>query len=94
MISGLAAFFTVTTIVVVLYPIIKLTPSWLERSLYRKIAFHRDAQAALETALSLAHNDPAQAARLKAQREYHLAALSTLAPGENSPTIDRVVDAA
>jgi hypothetical protein len=81
-ISGLTAFFAVTTTVVFLYPIVKLTPSWLERSLNKKIAVHRAAHAALSAAVNQSHNDPEQAARLAAQRDYHRSALQALAPHE------------
>ena len=43
-INGLMIFFTLTTIAVIAYPIIKLLPSWLERRVYRTAAFHRDAR--------------------------------------------------
>lgn len=94
-ITGLMVFFSVTTVVVVMYPIIKLTPSWLERSLARKIGFHRDAVGALGTAMARAHNDQAQLVRLTAQRDFHRDALQALVPGDaRVPVVERVVDAA
>lgn len=94
LIDGMMVFFSVTTLVVVLYPVIKLTPSWLQRSLDRKIAFHRDALGALGTAITGAHNDPAHLARLTAQRDYHHAALQTLAPDATTAAPARRADAA
>lgn len=81
-INGLMVVFSITTVAVFLYPIIKLLPSWLERSLGKKIAFHRDAIVALGTAIERAHNAPEHLARLQAQRDYHRAALTALAPGD------------
>lgn len=81
MINGLMIFFSVTTVAVVLYPIFKLTPAWLERRLNRKIAFHQDAAVALEVAIA-ATTDPAQLARLTAQRDFHRGALKDLAVPE------------
>ena len=86
-INGLTAFFAVTTAVVFLYPIVKLTPSWLERSLNKKIAVHRAAEVALTAAVVQAHNDPEQAARLTAQRDYHRSALQALVPNEAAVTM-------
>lgn len=79
-ISGLMLFFSVTTVVVMAYPIVKLLPSWLERSIYRKAAFHRDAIAALDLAISRNADHPEHRARLVAQAEGHRAALAALAP--------------
>jgi hypothetical protein len=86
MINGLMIFFSVTTVAVILYPIIKLTPSWLERRLDRKIAFHRDAIVALEAAL-IATTDAAQTARLTEQRDFHRAALASLAVPQPVQTV-------
>lgn len=83
-INGLMIFFTLTTIAVIAYPIIKLLPSWLERRVYRTAAFHRDAIAALVLAIDRAHDDPEHHKRLVAQQDYHRGALATLAPGEAS----------
>jgi hypothetical protein len=79
---GLMVIFSITTMVVFLYPIIKLTPLWLERSMAKKIIFHRDAMAAIGTAMERSHNDADQFARLQAQHDYHRAALNAVAPGE------------
>jgi hypothetical protein len=86
MINGLMIFFSVTTVAVILYPIIKLTPSWLERRLDRKISFHRDALVALESALA-ATNDQAQSARLATQLDFHRAALASLAVPQKAQTV-------
>jgi len=86
-ITGLTIFFSVTTVAVFFYPLFKLTPSWLERRLNRKIAFHRDALTALETALTLPGVDRVQAARLAAQRDFHRAALRSLAADFPAPTV-------
>lgn len=95
-ISGLGIFFTVTTIAVLLFPIVKLTPSWLERSLGKKLVFHRQAYAALSAAVDQAHNDPEHAARLAAQRDYHRSALRALVPHEleSEAPKPRAIDAA
>ena len=82
MINGLAVFFTITTVAVFLYPIIKLTPSWLERRVNRQIGFHRGAIAALGSAMAGTDNDHAHRARLAAQHDYHRAALMALAPDD------------
>ncbi len=79
-ITGLMVFFSATTVAVIAYPIIKLLPSWLERSVYRKVAFHRDAIAALDLAISRTTDDPAHRARLIAQADFHRGALAALAP--------------
>ena len=84
-INGLMIFFTVTTIAVIAYPLVKLLPSWLERSVYRKVAFHSDAFAAIEVALARPHNAPEYQARLTAQHDYHRKALAALAPGHPAP---------
>jgi hypothetical protein len=86
MINGLMIFFSVTTVAVFLYPIIKLTPSWLERRLNGKIKFHGDAIVALDAALATT-SDPAQGARLTAQRDFHRAALASLAVPQPAPTV-------
>ena len=95
-ISGLMIVFSLTTLVVFLYPIIKLTPSWLERSLNKKIVFHRAAVEALGKAIVGAHNDPAQLARLTAQHDYHRASMQALVPNETPGAVveaERKVDA-
>ncbi|WP_426166834.1 hypothetical protein [Sandarakinorhabdus sp. DWP1-3-1] len=94
-INGLTAFFAITTTIVFLYPIYRLTPSWLERSLNKKLVFHRAAYTALTAAAAQAHNDPVQAARLAAQRDYHRSALKALVPHEIvEPEVERTADAA
>nr|WP_310525253.1 hypothetical protein [Polymorphobacter sp.] len=82
MINGLSILFTVTTVAVFLYPVIKLTPSWLERRVNTRIVFHRRAFDAIGVAMERAHNDSAQFDRLASQREFHRASLMALAPGE------------
>jgi len=81
-ISGMMLFFSATTVAVIAYPIIKLLPSWLERSIYRKIAMHRDSIAALDLAISRNDRDPEHRARLQAQADFHRNALARLAPGD------------
>jgi hypothetical protein len=87
LITGLTIFFSITTAAVFLYPIIKLTPSWLERRLNGKIAFHRAALEALEAALALPDTDDEQASRLIQQRDFHRAALKSLAAEFPAPTV-------
>jgi hypothetical protein len=84
MINGLMIFFTLTSVAVLLYPIIKLLPSWLERRLNRKIEIHRASVAALDTAMAAPGLDPGQVMRLAAQRDWHRAALQALAPDRNT----------
>lgn len=81
-ITGLMVFFSATTVAVIAYPIIKVLPSWLERSVFRKVGFHRDAIAALDLAISRNGDDPEQRARLTAQADYHRSALAALAPSD------------
>jgi hypothetical protein len=93
-ISGLMLFFSATTVAVIAYPIVKLLPSWLERSVYRKIDHHRDAIAALGLAIARCV-DADHRLRLVAQQDWHRAALAALAPGEVLPAVlDTRVDAA
>ena len=80
-ISGLMLFFSATTVAVIAYPIVKLLPSRLEHSIYRKISLHRDAIAALDLAISRTA-DSAHRGRLQAQADFHRAALANLAPGD------------
>jgi hypothetical protein len=80
-ISGLMLFFSATTVAVIAYPIVKLLPSYLERSVYRKIAMHRDAIAALDIAIGRT-TDAGQRGRLQAQADFHRDALARLAPGD------------
>jgi hypothetical protein len=96
-ITGLMIFFSVTTVVVLLYPIIKLAPSWFERSVSRKAGLHRDSILALDMAIDRAGGDVEHRARLEAQRDYHRSALANLLPGDASlasPTPQRVDAAA
>lgn len=95
-INGLMIFFSVTTVAVLLYPIIRLTPSWLEGSLGKRIAFHRAAAGALEAAMKVAHDDRGQFDRLKAQHDFHRASLAMMAPsGRVAPEdVPQRVDAA
>jgi hypothetical protein len=86
LVNGMMIFFSLTTVAVFLYPLIKLTPSWLERRLNRKIAFHQDALLALDAALA-ATSDPVQLARLTAQRDFHCGALKDLAVPEPKQTV-------
>ena len=81
-ITGLMIFFSITTVVVVLYPIVKLAPSWFERSLHRRGALHRQAIAALGLAISRVGGDVEHRARLVAQRDYHRASLASLFPDD------------
>jgi hypothetical protein len=81
-ISGLMIFFSVTTVVVVAYPIIKLAPSWFERRVKGQAALHRDAVAALAVAIDRSADDAEHRARLKAQYDFHRAALANIAPGD------------
>lgn len=85
-ITGLMIFFSVTTVVVVAYPLIKLAPSWFERSVFRRAALHRDAITALDLAIDRAGGDVEHHARLVAQRDYHRSALANLFPGDASLT--------
>ena len=79
--NGLMAVFSIMTVAVFLYPIVKLTPSWLERKMAKKIILHRDAIAVLaptvETTIDVDHR-----ARLQTQLDYHQAAITALVPGE------------
>lgn len=92
--NGLMIIFSITTIVVFLYPIIKLTPSWLERSMARKVIMHRDALAGIGAALERTDNDPEQIARLQVQHEFHRAALQALVPGDSQAQAEPVREAA
>jgi hypothetical protein len=92
----LTIVFSVTTVVVILYPIIKLTPYWLERSVGKKVVMHSRAIVALDAAIGDAGNTPEHLARLVEQRAFHVAALAQLAP-QAAATADAVtarIDAA
>ncbi len=95
-INGLMIFFTLSTIAVIAYPIVKLLPSWLERRVYRTAAFHRDVIAALGLAIERATADPEHRSRLEAQRAFHSRALTTLVPGDSlvDTAVPAKVDAA
>ena len=97
LINGMMIVFSITTVAVFLYPIFKLTPSWLDRRLSRQIAFHRAAAVEIGTAMSRAHNDAEQFDRLAAQHAYHRSALQALVPGEavaEAPLAPRIEAAA
>ncbi len=79
-ISGLAVFFTVTTVLVLLYPVIRLIPFWFQRQTGGKVRFHRQAIAALTVAIDRSEAGSEQRARLQAQHDWHAAALAILAP--------------
>jgi hypothetical protein len=79
--NGLAVFFTITTLVVFFYPIIKLTPSWLERRMARNIRLHRSAIIALDQAIAVT-TDADHRARLGVQRDYHQGVIDRLMPGD------------
>lgn len=77
-IIGLTLFFSATTLGVILYPIVKILPSRLEKRLYRNIDFHQQALASLASAIGTA--DAEQRSRLSRQYDYHRAALLNLKP--------------
>jgi hypothetical protein len=85
--NGLTIFFSITTSVVLLYPLIKLVPSWLERRASKKAAFHRAALVAIELAMAHSGQDAAKGDRLTEQREFHRRALRSLSTGTTSPTV-------
>lgn len=87
--SGLALFFTCTTVLAFVFPLAKLLPFWLDRRLQGLVAFHRAAAATIAEALPRNHNDPAHHARLAAQLAYHRAALAALAPERSVTTIEQ-----
>ncbi|WP_416907512.1 MAG: hypothetical protein ACMVO5_10805 [Polymorphobacter sp.] len=59
-----------------------IAPRKMAERTVRQIALHKAAVEALDVAIPRAGNDAAQAARLTASREWHLAALNALAPAE------------
>ena len=71
---------SITTTLVFLFPLVRLAPSWLERPLNRRLAYHRAAVKALAEAILRSQGEPAQLARLNAQCDYHCAALARLLP--------------
>jgi hypothetical protein len=79
--NGLMVVFSITTLVVFLYPIVKLTPSWLERKMAKKIILHREAIAVLAQTVETT-TDIEQRARLQTQLDYHQATINALVPGE------------
>jgi hypothetical protein len=79
--NGLAIFFTIATLIVFFYPIIKLTPSWLERRMATNIIRHRRAIMALDEAAATT-TDAEHRTRLETQRDYHQAIINSLMPGE------------
>lgn len=81
----LTVIFTLTTIAVFLYPVVRLAPYWLERSVGRKIVMHSQAISALDAAISDAGNTPEHLARLIEQRGFHVVALAQLAPPATVP---------
>ncbi|KAB7645599.1 hypothetical protein [Polymorphobacter fuscus] len=95
-INGLMIFFSLTTVAVVAYPLVKLLPSWLERSIYRKVAYHRDAIAALQVAIDRNQTDIEHRDRLLAQMAFHRRSLADLAPGDaaDAPKTSARIDAA
>lgn len=88
--------FSITTAIVLLYPIVRLAPSWLERSVNRRIVFHRAAAEAIGAAMARSHNDPAHLARLTEQHAFHVGALAALAPQPETPgaSAEDAIDAA
>ena len=93
-ITAMTIVFSITTVAVVLFPVIKLLPSRLERRVYRQIAFHRDATAQLAIAIARSHDDRAQHQRLTASYEYHRRALLNLSPGDVAAPMAQRADAA
>lgn len=57
-------------------------PRQMVRRTARQVDLHRGAVEALDVALGRAGNDQAQHERLAAQRSWHLAQLSALAPAD------------
>lgn len=86
-INGLTIFFSITTVVVLLYPLMRLAPSWLERRASKKAAFHRTALEAIELALAQPGQDASSADGLTAQRDFHREALRSLAADAPAPTV-------
>jgi hypothetical protein len=76
----LTIVFSITTVAVFLFPIVRLTPFWLERSVGKKVVMHTRAIAALDAAIGDAGNTADHLARLIEQRDFHVAALAQLAP--------------
>ena len=77
----MAIAFTVITFAVIMFPIIKLAPSRLARRMNGRVAFHREAIAALTTAIERTE-DPDHRERLTSQLAYQRAACAQIAPGD------------
>ena len=77
----MAIVFTIITFAVIMFPIIKLAPSRLARRMNGRVAFHRDAIAALTTAIERS-DDPEQRERLTSQLAYQRAAFAQIAPAD------------
>jgi len=80
-ITYMAIVFTIITFAVILFPIFKLAPSRLARRMNGRVAFHREAIAALTTAIE-STDDPEHRERLASQLAYQRAAFAQIAPGE------------
>ena len=80
-ITSMAIVFTIITFAVILFPIFKLAPSRLARRMNGRVAFHREAIAALTTAIE-STDDPEHRERLASQLAYQRAAFAQIAPGE------------
>jgi hypothetical protein len=77
----MAIAFTIITVAVILFPIIKLAPSRLARRMNGRVAFHREAIAALTTAIERT-DDPEHRERLVSQLAYQRAAFAQIAPAD------------
>ena len=80
-ITYMAIVFTVITLAVIMFPIIKLAPSRLARRMNGRVAFHREAIAALTTAIEHT-DDPEHRERLASQLTYQRAAFAQIAPAD------------
>lgn len=86
-IHGLMIFFSITTVGVLLYPLMKLAPCWQERRISNKVALHRTALEEIERKLAQAGQDALLVCRLMAQRDFHRQALQFLAREIPAPTV-------
>ncbi|MBB6228554.1 hypothetical protein [Polymorphobacter multimanifer] len=59
-----------------------VAPRWMAERTRRQVALHRNVIEAMNVAIPRAGNDTEQQARLTANRDWHLAALTKLAPAE------------
>lgn len=59
-----------------------VAPRWMAARTARQVALHRNVVEAMNVAIPRAGNDSVHQARLVANRDWHLAALTALAPGE------------